>query len=56
MVQSGPPDTSTYYHIAYLWAAVLYAAYALLLWTRGRQVRERLRDARARARAPRRDA
>ena len=41
--QSGPPDTTGYYHVAYVWAAVLYAGYAVLLWARGRRVRERLR-------------
>jgi len=40
---SGPPDTSAYYHVAYAWAAVLYAGYAILLWSRSRRVRERLR-------------
>ena len=40
---SGPPDTSAYYHVAYAWAAVLYAGYALLLWSRARRVRQRLR-------------
>ena len=40
---SGPPDTSTYYHIAYAWAAILYGGYALLLWSRARRVRLRLR-------------
>lgn len=44
---SGPPDTSTYYHVAYVWAAVLYAGYAALLWARGRRVRERLRASQA---------
>ena len=44
MVQpSAPPDTSAYYHVAYVWAAVLYAGYAVLLWVRARRVRERLR-------------
>ena len=43
----GPPDTSNYYHVAYAWAAVLYAGYAALLWLRGRRVRERLRQSRA---------
>jgi hypothetical protein len=42
MTQAAPPDTATYYHIAYTWAAVLYGSYALLLWRRARRVRERL--------------
>ena len=42
MTQATPPDTATYYHIAYTWAAVLYGGYALLLWRRARRVRERL--------------
>ena len=40
---SGPPDTSTYYHVAYVWGAVLYAGYSVLLWSRARRVRHRLR-------------
>jgi hypothetical protein len=40
---SGPPDTSAYYHVAYVWVAVLYAGYAVLLWSRARRVRQRLR-------------
>ena len=43
---SGPPDTTGYYHVAYVWAAVLYLGYALSLWARGRRVRERLAAAR----------
>lgn len=43
MVQAGgPPDTSTYYHIAYVWVAVVYTTYSALLWLRGRRVRRRL--------------
>lgn len=42
MTQAGPPDTATYYHIAYAWAAVLYSGYALFLWRRARRVRTRL--------------
>jgi hypothetical protein len=53
MLQSGgPPDTSAYYHVAYAWAAVLYAGYVVLLWSRGRRVRERLRTAQERTGAP----
>lgn len=37
-----PPDTSAYYHAAYIVAAVLYTGYALTLWRRARRVRERL--------------
>lgn len=40
-----PPDTSAYYHAAYIVAAVLYTAYSLTLWRRARRVRERLRHA-----------
>ena len=43
----GPPDTSSYYHVAYAWAAVLYAGYAALLWLRARRVRGHLRASRA---------
>jgi hypothetical protein len=49
MLQAGgPPDTSAYYHAAYIWAAVLYAGYVVALWTRGRRLRSRLRVARER--------
>jgi len=49
MLQSGgPPDTSAYYHVAYAWAAVLYAGYSAILWARARRLRQRL-AARARA-------
>lgn len=39
-----PPDTSAYFHAAYIVAAVLYTGYALTLWRRARRVRERLRQ------------
>lgn len=43
MLQSGgPPDTSAYYHVAYLWSAVLYAGYSVILWSRARRLRRRL--------------
>ena len=43
MPQSGgPPDTSAYYHVAYGWAAVLYAGYSAILWARARRLRRRL--------------
>jgi hypothetical protein len=43
MLQSGgPPDTSAYYHVAYVWAAVLYAGYSLILWARARRLRKTL--------------
>ena len=52
MLQSGgPPDTSTYYRIAYVWAAVLYTGYSAILWARARRLRSRL-AARARAARP----
>jgi hypothetical protein len=41
MMQAGPPDTSAYYHVAYVWVAAVYIGYSLLLWLRGRRVRER---------------
>lgn len=44
-LQASPPDTATYYHIAYTWAAVLYGGYALSLWRRARRVRARLESA-----------
>ncbi len=40
-----PPDTSAYFHAAYVVAAVLYTAYSLTLWRRARRVRDRLRQA-----------
>jgi hypothetical protein len=41
IVQSGgPPETSAYYHVAYVWAAVLYAGYSAILHERERRVRE----------------
>ena len=45
MSQSGgPPDTSAYYHVAYAWAAVLYAGYSAILWSRARRLRRRLAE------------
>jgi hypothetical protein len=41
-LQASPPDTASYYHIAYTWAAVLYGGYSVLLWRRARRVRARL--------------
>ena len=38
----GPPDTSAYYHAAYVWLAVLYAGYVAMLWSRAKRVRNRL--------------
>jgi len=43
----GPPDTSTFYHIAYTWVAVLLVAYTVILWVRARRVRGLLRVTRA---------
>ena len=37
------PDTSAYYHAAYVAAAVLYGGYVLFLWMRARRVRDRQR-------------
>jgi hypothetical protein len=42
-VAASMPDTSAYYHAAYIAAGVLYGAYLLSLWIRTRGVRERLR-------------
>jgi hypothetical protein len=42
-VAAAMPDTSAYYHAAYLAAGVLYGGYVLSLWIRARGVRERLR-------------
>jgi hypothetical protein len=33
------PDTSAYYHAAYIAAGVLYGAYVLSLWWRARRYR-----------------
>ena len=52
IAQGGPPDTASYYHVAYAWAAVLYGGYSLLLWRRARRVRARL-EALARSLGPR---
>jgi hypothetical protein len=43
-VAAAMPDTSAYYHAAYLAAAVLYGGYVLSLWIRARGVRERLQS------------
>lgn len=47
LAQAAPPvpDTSAYFHAAYIAAAVLYGGYVLSLWIRMRRVRERLRTA-----------
>ena len=37
------PDTSAYYHAAYVVVALLYTGYALSIGVRARRVRERLR-------------
>ena len=44
----GPPDTSAYYRVAYVWVALAYSAYSLALWWRARRVRSQLRAARNR--------
>jgi hypothetical protein len=44
-VASAMPDTSGYYHAAYLAAGLLYGGYVLSLWIRARRVRERLHAA-----------
>lgn len=43
MLQSGPPDTATYYRIAYTWVVIVYGLYAILLWWRDKRVRAQLR-------------
>jgi hypothetical protein len=43
MQGGGPPDTSAYYHAAYVWVAVVYTAYSVGLWWRARCVRTQLR-------------
>jgi hypothetical protein len=45
MQPGGPPDTSAYYQVAYVWVAAVYIGYSALLWARGRRVRERLEKA-----------
>ena len=45
---NGPPDTSAYYQIAYVWVIVVYGAYTALLWWRARHARAALRVARER--------
>lgn len=52
----GPPDTSAYYHAAYAWLAVLYVGYVVVLWSRGRRVRNRIAAARERDTPTGRDA
>lgn len=37
----GPPDTSAYYHTAYVWVAVVYVGYSVSLWMRERRIRQR---------------
>jgi hypothetical protein len=44
----GPPDTSAYYRIAYVWVIVVYAMYSAILWWRARRVRTQLRTLRER--------
>jgi hypothetical protein len=34
------PDTASYYHAAYVAAAILYIAYVTSLWWRGRRLRK----------------
>ncbi len=38
------PDTSAYYHAAYVAAAILYVGYVATLWWRYRTVSRRLRN------------
>jgi hypothetical protein len=42
LAQPGPPNTASFYHIAYTWVAVLYGGYAAYLWRRAARVRARL--------------
>jgi len=53
MQAAGPPDTSSYYHIAYVWVAAVYIGYSVLLWTRGRSMRRAARSGEERAASPR---
>ena len=52
----GPPDTSSYYHAAYVWLAVLYGSYIAILWSRTKRVRSRLAAARDRDKQAPRDS
>lgn len=44
-------DTTSTYHVAYVVVAIIYVAYSLSLWLRGRRLRERLVEARTEPRA-----
>lgn len=44
-------DTTSTYHVAYVVVAIIYVAYSLSLWVRGRRLRERLVEARTEPRA-----
>lgn len=39
-LQPIPPDTTSYYHAAYLVAGALYAGYVFSLWWRARRLRK----------------
>ena len=42
---ASPPDTTVYYHVAYVWVAVVYGGYLAVLLSRAGHVRSRLRAA-----------
>jgi len=37
-----PPDTSAYYHVAYVWVAVVYVVYTISIGVRAKRARARL--------------
>lgn len=45
MQTAGPPDTSLYYRVAYIWVAAVYVGYSALLWLRGRRIRRAVASA-----------
>jgi hypothetical protein len=50
MIQPGvaaTPENAQYFHAAYIWAALLYGGYAIVLRNRVRHVRDRLRALRS---------
>ena len=53
MQSAGPPDTSSYYHVAYVWVAAVYIGYSVLLWMRSRRLRRAISSPEERASSPR---
>lgn len=43
-----PPDTSAYYHVAYVWVAAVYVVYSVSIGVRARRARRRLAASAAR--------